>query len=93
MADNYFQLFVNGRLVAVDSVPFTPFNSSVVRFRAKRPLTYAIKLVDWGGGNVGLGTESGGGPHHPGDGGFIARLIPMAKSIAARARGIIAFKA
>jgi hypothetical protein len=73
LADNYFELYVNGRLVAIDSVPFTPFNSAVVRFRAKRPITYAVKLVDWEE-NIGLGTESGGGPHHPGDGGFIARF-------------------
>jgi hypothetical protein len=73
LADNYFELYVNGRLVAVDAVPFTPFNSAVVRFRARRPFTYAVKLVDWEE-NIGLGTESGGGPHHPGDGGFIARF-------------------
>ncbi len=72
-ADNYFELYVNGKLVAVDATPFTPFNSSVVRFRAKRPVTYAIKAVDWEE-NVGLGTESGGAasPHHPGDAGLMA---------------------
>jgi hypothetical protein len=32
-ADNYFELYVNGHLVGVDSVPFTPFNTIVVRFR------------------------------------------------------------
>ena len=37
IADNYFELYVNGKLVAVDPVPFTPFNSPIVRFRAKRP--------------------------------------------------------
>jgi len=71
-ADNYFELYVNGTLVAVDPVPFTPFNSSVVKFRAKRPITYAVKLVDWEE-NLGLGTElNGGNPNHPGDGGFMA---------------------
>lgn len=74
MADNYFELYVNGKLVAIDAVPFTPFNSSIVRFKAKRPYTLAVRLVDWEE-NIGLGTESGnGGNFHPGDGGFIARF-------------------
>jgi len=71
-ADNYFELYVNGTLVAVDPVPFTPFNSCVVRFKASYPITYALKLVDWEE-NAGLGTElNGGNPHHAGDGGFVA---------------------
>lgn len=75
-ADNYFELYINGKLVAVDAVPFTPFNSAIVRFKAKRPITYAVKLVDWED-NLGLGTEksvNGSGTHHAGDGGFIARF-------------------
>ena len=71
-ADNYFELYVNGELVAVDPVPFTPFNSSIVRFKAKAPITYAVKLIDWEE-NLGLGTESNRGTdYHPGDGGFVA---------------------
>ena len=71
-ADNYFELYVNGTLVGVDPVPFTAFNSCVVKFKAKRPITYAVRLVDWEE-NLGLGTElNGGNPHHIGDGGFIA---------------------
>ncbi len=73
IADNYFELYVNGTLVGIDAVPFTPFNSAVVRFKAKRPLTYTVKLVDWEE-NLGLGTERGRSPFHPGDGGFIARF-------------------
>lgn len=73
IADNYFELYVNGKLVGVDATPFTPFNSSVVRFKAKRPITYALKLVDWEE-NFGLGTERGRSPFHPGDGGFLARF-------------------
>ena len=45
--DNYFELYINGVMVAVDPVPFTPFNSSVVRFKADRPFTIAVKMVDW----------------------------------------------
>src|SRR5262245_55392834 len=47
MADNYYELYVNGKLIAVDNTPYTPFNSGIVRFRVKRPYTYAVKLVDW----------------------------------------------
>ena len=71
-ADNYFELYVNGVLIAVDPVPYTPFNSCVVKFKAKRPITYAIKLVDWEE-NLGLGTElNGTNAYHPGDGGLMA---------------------
>ncbi|GAB6042112.1 hypothetical protein [Endothiovibrio diazotrophicus] len=71
-ADNYFELYVNGTLVAVDPVPYTPFNSNVVRFRVKAPYTYAVKLVDWEE-NLGLGSEeNAGSSYHAGDGGFIA---------------------
>lgn len=71
-ADNYFELYVNGKLVAVDPVPYTPFNSALVRFRAKRPITYAIRLVDWEE-NLGLGTElNGSNAFHAGDGGLMA---------------------
>ena len=73
-ADNYFELHVAGTLVAVDPVPFTPFNSNVVRFRARRPFSVAVLLVDWEE-NLGLGTERGGGsPYHPGDRGLVARF-------------------
>ena len=71
-SDNYFELYVNGVLVGVDPVPYTSFNSCVVKFKAKRPITYAVRLVDWEE-NLGLGTElNGGDPYHIGDGGFIA---------------------
>ena len=55
-ADNYFELYVNGRFVARDSIPMTPFNSSVVRFKARYPMTYAIMGIDWET-NLGLGME------------------------------------
>jgi len=72
--DNYFELYVNGKLVGVDPVPYTPFNSCYVRFKAKRPINYAIKLIDWEE-NLGVGTElNGSNPMYPGDGGFIAKF-------------------
>ncbi|WLR42522.1 hypothetical protein LC087_17810 [Bacillus carboniphilus] len=71
-ADNYFELYINGQPVAKDAVPFTPFNSHVVRFKASYPITYAIKAVDWEE-NIGLGTENNrGSDYHPGDAGIIA---------------------
>jgi hypothetical protein len=72
--DNYYELYVNGKLGAVDAVPYTPFNSSVVKFKAKRPIKYAVKLVDWEE-NLGMGSEANGNDaYHPGDGGFIAKF-------------------
>lgn len=79
VADNYYEMYVNGRLVSVDKTPFTPFNSSIVKFRVKRPYTIAILGVDWEE-HMGQGMElfpvSGPkqNPWHPGDGGVILRL-------------------
>ncbi|MEE1672699.1 hypothetical protein SNR37_002109 [Agarivorans aestuarii] len=71
-ADNYFELYINGTLIAVDSVPFTPFNSSIVKFKVSKPYTIAVKVIDWEE-NLGLGSENNRGKDfHPGDGGFIA---------------------
>lgn len=73
-ADNYFELHVNGTLIAGDQVPFTKFNSNVVRFKAERPLTLAVMMVDWEE-NLGLGSEDNRGKaFHPGDGGLVAHI-------------------
>lgn len=73
-ADNYFELYVNGRLIGVDATPFTPQNSHVVRFRVKKPYTIAVLAQDWED-KLGLGMEvNGGNPWHAGDGGFVARF-------------------
>jgi len=72
--DNYYELYVNGKLVGVDPIPYTPFNSSFVKFKAKRPIKYAIKLIDWEE-NLGIGSElNGGNSFYPGDGGFVAKF-------------------
>ena len=55
-ADNYYELYVNGVFVARDRLAMTPFNSTVVRFRARYPMTYAIKAIDWET-RYGLGME------------------------------------
>ena len=74
-ADNYFEMYINGTPVGKDNVPFTQFNSNVVRFRANRPFTIAMKLVDWEE-NSGLGSENNRGrAYHPGDGGMVAVFV------------------
>ena len=74
-SDNFFEMYINGVLVGVDAIPFTPFNSAVVKFKVSRPYTIAVKLVDWEE-RVGLGSEiqSATSLYHPGDGGFIAQF-------------------
>lgn len=82
-ADNYFELYVNGILLTVDPVPFTQFNSNVVRFKAERPVTVAIKMVDWEE-NLGLGSENNRGKaFHPGDGGLVAHFQDSEKKTVA----------
>lgn len=70
-ADNTFELYVNGVYVARDSVAYTPFDSSAVRFQASYPITYAVSLVDWEE-KLGVGLELNAGRNHIGDGGFVA---------------------
>ena len=82
-ADNYFELYVNGVLLAVDPVPYTPLNSSVVRFKADRPLTIGVMAVDWEE-NLGLGSENHGGmAYEPGHGGFVAHIQDADKNTVA----------
>jgi len=82
-ADNYFEMYVNGTLIGIDPVPFTPFNSNVVKFRVNKPYTIAVKLIDWEE-NLGLGTENNqGSAYHPGDGGFVAVFKDASNNIVA----------
>lgn len=70
--DNYFEMYVNGTPVGKDAVPYTEFNSSIVRFRVTQPFDVAMLLVDWEE-NLGTGTENNNGnAYHPGDGGMVA---------------------
>jgi hypothetical protein len=71
-ADNYFEMYINGVAVGKDNVPYTQFNSNIVRFKVKRPFTIALLLVDWEE-NLGVGSEvSGPAAYHDGDGGMVA---------------------
>jgi hypothetical protein len=74
IGDNYYELYVNGRLVGVDAVPYTPFNSSIVRFRVKKPYTIAFLLVDWEE-KLGVGMEKmPQSDWFAGDGGIVAKF-------------------
>ncbi|MBL9199931.1 MAG: hypothetical protein JNL39_05455 [Opitutaceae bacterium] len=68
-ADNWFVLYVNGRLVAVDSIPFTPHNVISVDFLPEYPMTIAVMAKDNADPKTGL--EYG---DHIGDGGFIIKF-------------------
>lgn len=86
-SDNYFELSINGQIIAKDKVPFTPFNSSIVRFRVKRPFTIAMLLVDWEE-HLGLGSENNNGVlYHPGDGGMVAFFRNEAGEVVAITNG------
>ena len=79
--DNYFEMYVNGIAVGKDPVPYTDFNSCIVRFKAKKPFTVAVKCVDWEE-NLGLGTEKqGSSVNYIGDGGFIMLIKNASGSI------------
>ena len=80
VADNYYEMYVNGKLVSVDNTPYTPFNSSIVKFKVKRPYTMTFLVVDWDE-HLGTGTEVFPVPvtpktmkYYPGDGGLIAKF-------------------
>ncbi len=45
-ADNWFMLYVNGRLVAVDPIQFTPHNVVSVDFLPEYPMTIAVLAKD-----------------------------------------------
>ena len=80
-ADNYFEMYINGVPVGKDAVPFTEFNSSIIRFQVKKPFTIAVQCVDWEE-NLGVGTERMGQDlQHIGDGGFVAVIKNSSGSI------------
>ncbi len=68
-ADNWFMLYVNGRLVAVDSIQFTPHNVVSVDFLPEYPMTIAVLAKDNADPKTGL--EYGASI---GDGGFILKF-------------------
>lgn len=69
-ADNWFQLYVDGTLVATDPTPFKPFDVVPVSFPATYPMTIAIVAKDYADPATGLEYDN----TRTGDGGLIARF-------------------
>ena len=83
-ADNYFEMYINGVPVGKDNVPFTQFNSNIVRFKVNRPFTISMLLVDWEE-RLGVGGETNGGfTYHCGDGGMVAVFKDASNNIIAK---------
>jgi hypothetical protein len=68
-ADNWFMLYINGELVAVDSIKFTPHNVVSVDILPEYPMTIAVMARDNADPRTGLEYSSS-----IGDGGFCLKL-------------------
>jgi hypothetical protein len=68
-ADNWFAMYINGRLTAVDPIPFTPHNVVTFEILPEYPMTIAIIAKDNADPKTGLeyGTQIG-------DGGLIVKI-------------------
>lgn len=67
--DNWAMIFINGKLVAVNSIDFLPHNEVTVNILPDYPMTIAVLAKDNADPNTGL--EYG---NHIGDGGFILKM-------------------
>lgn len=68
-ADNWFMLYINGRLVAMDPIDFIPHNVVSVDLLPEYPMTIAVMAKDNADPRTGM--EYG---NHIGDGGFILKF-------------------
>jgi len=68
-ADNWFAMYINGRLVAVDSIDFLPHNVVAVDLLPEYPMTIAVLAKD--NADPKTGCEYG---NSIGDGGFILKF-------------------
>jgi hypothetical protein len=68
-ADNWFMLYINGVLAAVDSIPFTPHNVVSVDILPEYPMTIAVMAKDNADPKTGLEYGSS-----IGDGGFCLKF-------------------
>ena len=68
-ADNWFALYINGRLTAVDSISFIPHNVVSVDILPEYPMTIAVLVKD--NADPATGLEYGS---QIGDGGFILKF-------------------
>ena len=69
-ADNTFQLYINGELVAVDSIAFIPHNVISVDILPKYPMTIAVLARDNADPQTGMEYAN----TNVGDGGFILKF-------------------
>ena len=69
-ADNAFRLYVNGELVAVDSIPFVPHNVVSVDILPAYPMTIAVMGIDNADPLTGMEYAN----TNIGDGGFILKF-------------------
>lgn len=69
-ADNDFELYINGKLVAEDDIDFTPHNVVRVSFKAEYPMVIAVKAIDFYIEGTGLEYNN----TKAGDGGFILKF-------------------
>ncbi len=69
-ADNSFELYINGELVAVDSIKFVPHNVVSVDILPAYPMTIAVKAIDNADPKTGMEYAN----TNIGDGGFILKL-------------------
>ena len=69
-ADNSFRLYINGELVAVDSIAFVPHNVVSVDVLPAYPMTIAVMAIDNADPKTGMEYAN----TNIGDGGFILKL-------------------
>ena len=79
-ADNWFEMRINGELVAEDSVPITTersFNSESFTFEAERPFVIGVVAKDFKENDTGL-EYIGSNRQQMGDGGLILQILDAA---------------
>lgn len=69
-ADNWFKLYINGNLVAVDSISFIPHNVVSVDILPEYPMTIAVMAKDNADKDTGLEYDN----TNLGDGGFVLKF-------------------
>jgi hypothetical protein len=69
-ADNWFKLYINGKLIAIDSIDFMPHNVISVDILPEFPMTIAVMAKD----NADAKTALEYNDSNIGDGGFIMKI-------------------
>jgi phosphatidylethanolamine-binding protein (PEBP) family uncharacterized protein len=81
-ADNWFELYINGKKVGQDSVPITTeksFNSEKIKFTATYPFTVAVLAKDYTENFSGL-EYIGKSNQQIGDGGIVLQIRDLTKN-------------